>query len=190
MEITTRGLWTLVHGMGFGGLYLLACSGALVALQRRFAAGLHPAAAREGDRFLGIYFAVMAALAWLAVLSGTYVIYPWYRAPVAAGTTNLAAYPRALLLSNPETRQWHLLGMEWKEHIAWLVPIVITMAAYIAIRYGRDLKNHPELRTALQGFVFVSLFAGGVAGFFGAMLDKTAPTEGGQTIQLMQGAKP
>lgn len=30
MEITARALWTLIHGMGFGGLYLLACSGALV----------------------------------------------------------------------------------------------------------------------------------------------------------------
>jgi len=24
MEITTRSLWTLIHGMGFGALYLLA----------------------------------------------------------------------------------------------------------------------------------------------------------------------
>jgi hypothetical protein len=27
MEITTRALWTLIHGMGFGALYLLASSG-------------------------------------------------------------------------------------------------------------------------------------------------------------------
>ena len=30
MEITTRGLFTMIHGMGFGTLYLLACTGALV----------------------------------------------------------------------------------------------------------------------------------------------------------------
>ena len=36
MEITARGLWTLIHGMGFGGLYLMACSGALVELWRRY----------------------------------------------------------------------------------------------------------------------------------------------------------
>jgi hypothetical protein len=30
MEITTRSLWTLIHGMGFGALYLLASSGAIV----------------------------------------------------------------------------------------------------------------------------------------------------------------
>jgi hypothetical protein len=34
MEIATRGFWTLIHGMGFGALYLLACSGALVELYR------------------------------------------------------------------------------------------------------------------------------------------------------------
>ena len=28
MEITERSLRTLIHGMGFGALYLLACSGA------------------------------------------------------------------------------------------------------------------------------------------------------------------
>ena len=36
MEMTTRGLWTLVHGMGFGALYLLACPFAIVELHRRY----------------------------------------------------------------------------------------------------------------------------------------------------------
>jgi hypothetical protein len=77
--------------------------------------------------------------------------------------------------------------MEWKEHVAWLVPIAITMAAFIAIKYARDLKHSPALRSALCGFVGTSLFAAGVAGFFGAMLDKNAPVDGGQTIRLVQG---
>ena len=34
MEITVRSFWTLLHGMGFGALYLLACSGALIELYR------------------------------------------------------------------------------------------------------------------------------------------------------------
>ena len=34
MEITMRGLWTMIHGMGFGALYLLASSGALMELYR------------------------------------------------------------------------------------------------------------------------------------------------------------
>jgi hypothetical protein len=37
------------------------------------------------------------------------------------------------------------------------------------------------------GFTAISLFAAGIAGFFGAMLDKNAPVDGGQTIHLVQG---
>ncbi|MGA2278460.1 MAG: hypothetical protein ABSG00_12740 [Terracidiphilus sp.] len=77
--------------------------------------------------------------------------------------------------------------MEWKEHVAWLVPIAITAAAVVAIRYARDLKHHPQIRSALVGFIAASLLAAGIAGFFGAMLDKNAPVEGGQTIHLAQG---
>jgi hypothetical protein len=77
--------------------------------------------------------------------------------------------------------------MEWKEHVAWLVPIAITMAAFIAIRYARDLRNHPQLRNALNGFVVISLLAAAIAGFFGAMLDKNAPVDGGEAIKLVQG---
>lgn len=189
MEITTRSLWTLVHGMGFGALYLLACSGAIALLYLRFAGDGQTHAFSGGDRFLGFYLSAMAALAWLTVLSGTYIIYPWYRAAAPTGTNNLSAYPRALLLSHPATRQWHLVGMEWKEHVAWLVPIAITMAAFLAIKYARDLRTQSQLRGALNGFVILSLLAAGIAGFFGAMLDKNAPVDGGQTIQLVQGEK-
>ena len=183
MEITTRSLWTLIHGIGFGALYLLAGSGAIVALYRRYAQNAQSQTAPASDRFLGIYLTVQAALAWLTVLTGTYIIYPWYRATPPAGTINLAAFPRALLLSNPATREWHSIGMEWKEHVAWLVPIAITAAAVIAIRYARDLRHYPQL----LGFIATSLFAAGIAGFFGALLDKNAPVEGRQTIRLVQG---
>jgi len=187
MEITTRSLWTLVHGMGFGALYLLACSGAIVLLYLRSSPDVRADSPPAGDRLLGIYLSVMAVLAWLTVLSGTYIVYPWYRAAPPASATHLATYPRSFLLSNPATKQWHSIGMEWKEHVAWLVPIAITMAAFIAIKYARDLKHSPALRSALYGFVGASLFAAGVAGFFGAMLDKNAPVDGDQTIRLVQG---
>jgi hypothetical protein len=36
-------------------------------------------------------------------------------------------------------------------------------------------------------FVVISFLAAGIAGFFGAMLDKDAPVQGGQTIQLIHG---
>lgn len=45
-------------------------------------------------------------MTWFAVFSGAYVVYPWYRAVPPAGTTDLALYPRLLLLSNPHTSAW------------------------------------------------------------------------------------
>jgi hypothetical protein len=187
MEITARGLWTMVHGMGFGALYLLACSGALVELYRRCAPAASQAGAERGDWFLRAYLAAMAALAWLAVFTGAYVIYPWYRAVPQAGTVDLSGFPQRLLLASPSTAAWHALGMEWKEHVAWLAPMAVTMALAVVWQYGRDLKNHRGLRAAVLCFLWVSLGAAGVAGLFGAMINKHAPVEGGTTIHLVRG---
>jgi hypothetical protein len=187
MEITSHGLWTLLHGMGFGALYLLACSGAIVEFYRRYSrADLSPISERE-EAFLRYYLIAMAVLAWFTVLTGTYIIYPWYRASPPQGTVNLARFPEQLLLSNPATSGWHSIGMEWKEHVAWLVPISISMASAVFSRYRGNLRHHPELRTAVLIFLLVSFLAVGIAGFFGAMLNKHAPIEGGRTIRLMQG---
>ena len=187
MEITTRGLWTMIHGMGFGALYLLACSGALVELYRRYYTHNDAPVSARDESFLRVYLVAMAAVAWLAVLSGAYIVYPWYRAAPPAGTTNLAAFPQRLLMSSPATIGWHSLGMEWKEHVAWLAPIAITMAAGVAFQYGRQLKEHPPLRATVLCFVWISLAAAGIAGFFGAMINKNAPVQGGSTIHLMNG---
>jgi uncharacterized membrane protein len=187
MEITTHSLWTLIHGMGFGALYLLACSGAIVELYR-FTTSSTPSEATPGqERFLKIYLVAMVVLAWAAVLTGTYVIYPWYRAAPPPGTVDLSMFPQRLLMSSHSTIGWHSLGMEWKEHVAWFVPISITMVAFVFIRYGRDLRNHRQLRAAVLCFAVASFVVAGIAGFFGAMLNKYAPVQGGHVIQLSQG---
>jgi hypothetical protein len=187
MEITARSLWTLIHGMGFGALYLMACSGVIVELYRRYSPQHLASPVQNEENFLRIYLVAMAALAWLAVFTGAYIVYPWYRAVPAPGTANLAAFPQRLLMASPTTSGWHSLGMEWKEHVAWIAPIAITMAASVVLQYGRNLRDHPQLRAAVLGFVWTSLLAAGVAGFFGAMINKNAPVEGGPVIQIVQG---
>lgn len=184
MEITARSLWTLLHGVGFGALYLLACSGALLELYRITSSTPTPESTPAQERFLKVYLLTMTALAWGAVLSGTYGIYPWYRAAPPLGTTDLSMFPQHLLMSSPSTSGWHSLGMEWKEHVAWFAPISITMVAFVFLRYGRSLKAHPQLRTAVLSFAVASFVAAGIAGFFGAMINKYAPVQGGHTIQL------
>jgi hypothetical membrane protein len=185
MELTTRGLWTMLHGMAFGALYLFACSGAFIALRQDIAwgSGARPDA---NERFLRLYFVAMAVLAWLTVLTGTYIVYPWYRAAIV-GTAALSGFPQHLLLSSPSTAAWHTLGMEWKEHVAWLTPIGITTAAVVVWQYGRSLADHVQLRRAVLGFVAVSFLAAAIAGFFGAMINKHAPVEGGNPVHLMKG---
>ena len=185
MEMTTRGLWTLIHGMGFGGLYLLACSGVIVELWRRYSPDAETPVTARDETFLRIYIVLMAVLAWLSVLTGAYIVYPWYRAIAPAGTANLAGFPQLLLNSSPATSAWHSIGMEWKEHVAWLAPISITMAAGVVGKYGRGLRHHPQLRAAALCFVAVSLLAAGIAGFFGAEIDDHAPVRGGSIIYLV-----
>jgi hypothetical protein len=187
MEITVRGLWTLIHGMGFGALYLLACSGAFIELYRITTSSAPVGETAREERFLKVYLAAMVVLAWTAVLTGAYVIYPWYRAALSPGTQGLSLFPQRLLMSSPSTAGWHSLGMEWKEHIAWFAPISITMVAFVFFKYGRDLKNHKQLRSGVLAFVLASFVSAGVAGFFGAMLDKYAPVQGGQIIPLSKG---
>jgi hypothetical protein len=187
MEITLRSFWTLVHGMGFGALYLLACSGALIELYRFTTSSAPVGETAREEKFLKVYLIAMVVLAWTAVLTGAYVIYPWYRAAPPPGTNDLALFPQRFLMSSPATSGWHSLGMEWKEHIAWFAPISITMVAFVFLKYGRDLKNHKQLRAGVLAFVVASFVSAGVAGFFGAMLDKHAPVQGGHTIQLSQG---
>jgi hypothetical protein len=177
----------MIHGMGFGALYLMACSGALVELYRRYTSPLGPDIKEADERFMQIYLTAMAVLAWLTVLTGAYIIYPWYRAVPPPGTAGLTAFPQRLLMSSPSTHSWHSVGMEWKEHVAWLVPISITMAAAVFSQYRRSLRVHRELRTAVFAFVWISLVAAGIAGFFGAMLNKNAPVNGGPTINLVHG---
>jgi len=189
MEITARGLWTLIHGMGFGALYLLACSGALVELYFFTASHQLSPPAPNHERFLKAYLIAMVMLAWFAVLSGTYVIYPWYRAPPPPGAADLSMFPQHLLMSSCTTSGWHSLGMEWKEHVAWFAPISITTVAFVFLRYGRDLRNHRQLRAAVLCFALVSFLAAGVAGLFGALINKQAPVQCGHTFQLRAGGE-
>jgi hypothetical protein len=185
MEITTRDLWTVIHGMGFGALFMLAFSAALAELYRLATANGPPQPTAHGQSLLTFYLVAMVVLAWLTVLTGAYVIYPWYRAVPPEGLTDLSEYPRRLLLSSGKTSEWHNIGMEWKEHVSWIAPISITMVAYVFAKYGRSFARFDRLRTAVLGFALVAFIATGVAGAFGAFLNKYAPVRGGSVIVLM-----
>lgn len=184
MEITLRSLVTILHGMGFGALFLLAFSGAMFELGRTDQSG----SVSRIQRHAQIYLVVMTILSWLTVLTGAYIIYPWYRAVALPGTADLSAYPQLYLKSHPNTIGWHSFFMEWKEHIAWLAPISITMVTAIYFHYGIELRRHRALRQAVLTFVALAFFAAAIAGFSGAMINKYAPVQGGRLFHLSHGA--
>lgn len=185
MEMTLRAFITATHGMLFGIFFLLAIYGVVVELCRSVYVRQPPELTAKGHALERLYLICMVVLGWAAILSGAYIVYPWYRAIPPAGIANLIQYPQALLKSSPTTAGWHNLGMEWKEHIAWFAPIAMTMVAYVLIRCRRSMKEHPQIRRAVLVFALVAFVSAGVAGFFGAMLNKHAPVRGGSTIQLM-----
>ena len=167
MSLTNRETWTLVHGMVIGAGFLLAFAGGLAGLWSLRTEFVTVSGLSERVRRLKVGTSAMAILAWATVVTGTWIVYPWYREATPTS-------PRSVLLANPDTADWHEFGMEWKEHVAWLSPLLATAAAFIVVYYGRRLASHRTLRR-LAIALFVSAFAvAGIAGLFGALITKAA----------------
>jgi hypothetical protein len=184
MVLSVRDLITTLHGMGFGVLFMLAFSGAIGVIYTTAAGGDVRSSSLTHKKMFRFYLISMAGLSWLTVLSGSYIVYPWYRAVPPAGTTDLSRYPQRLLMSSPLTAGWHDFGMEWKEHISWFTPIAMTMVAFVFIKYGPQLARHRHMRNAVLGFTAAAFMATFVSGVLGALLDARAPIGGGLEIVL------
>jgi hypothetical protein len=178
MSLTDRELWTIIHGMGLGALFLLAFSGGLAGLYSLRPEFLTAVGIRERLPRLEWGTAVMAVAAWLTVITGTFVIYPWYRAAAPAGALGdvLKGFPKSFLLASEKTAAWHIFGMEWKEHVAWIAPMLATSVAIIVFYYGVQLVREQKLRSALIAFFTLAFAIAAVAGIFGAFINKMAPT--------------
>ena len=174
MSFTDREFWTVIHGMGFGAIFLLAFAGGLAGLWSFHPKFTTPAGLQERLRRLLAGTWVMAAIAWLTVISGTYKVYPWYRAKPPEGA-DLADYPRSHLLADENLAGWHTFAMEWKEHVAWMAPILATAVAFVVWRYGRRLADDSHLRWACIVLFTIAFLAAAIAGAFGALITKAAP---------------
>jgi hypothetical protein len=172
MVITGRELWTVIHGMLLGALFFLAFSGIWVSLW-----SLHPERmAGVKQRVSRLIFSIWATaiIVWLTIITGTYIVYPWYRAKPPEGA-DLTQFPRSYLLASPDRAGWHNFVMEWKEHVAWLAPILITAVAYVISRYGVKLVEEEKIRKAVITVFTLAFVAALAAVVFGAFLNKAAP---------------
>ncbi len=175
MTFSNHEFWTLLHGMIFGALFLLLFTGGWVGLYGLRSGWFSGQDHRHRLFWLKTTLWSMAAIAWGTVISGTFIVYPWYRAKPPAGVTDLSGFPQRLLLANPRTAEWHNFGMEWKEHVGWLVPIAMTVVAFAVSYYGTSLARKPAERCTLMIFYSVAFAAATIAVVVGVFIDKAAP---------------
>ncbi len=168
MHLTGREWWAVVHGMGLGALFLLAFAGGLAGLYSLRPGLLTEQGIVERTRRLKIGTWGMAIVAWLTVITGSWIVYPWYRQDVPTS-------PKSILTADPGTADWHNFGMEWKEHIAWIAPLLATAVAFAVAYYGTSLIKHQGVRKALMAFFAAAFLIAGVAGAMGAFITKAAP---------------
>jgi len=181
MNITDRELWTLIHGMGFGALFLVAFAGGLAGIYSLRPQLVTAEGITERVSRLRWGTIVMAVCVWLTVIVGTFVVYPWYRAAPPEGidravqSESLSQYPRYWLLASEETAEYHHFGMEWKEHVAWISPLLATVVAYAIFVYGKELAAKPQARAIIIAMFFLSFAVAGIAGVLGALITKASP---------------
>lgn len=168
MLLNTREFWTVLHGLIFGSLYLLAFAGGAAGLWSLRPGLLTEEGVKERLRRLKTGVWTMAMTCWLTVISGTYIVYVWYRAKIPES-------PRSRLLADPAKAVWHTFGMEWKEHVAWIAPILATTVAFLVSWYGRELLERQEIRRMTFWLFFMAFCAAAIAGLLGAFINKVAP---------------
>lgn len=155
--------------LAVGVLFVHAFAGGLVTLLR---ASSTPASRRvEVASTVGL-----AVLAWATVISGTWLIYGPYRAAPPAGA-GLDGYPKAWLISQDATAWWHTFGMEWKEHVGWLAPMLATGVAVVVLRHQDLVRGNPRLRQALAAMFVTAFVATMIAATFGVLINKVAPND-------------
>ena len=120
---------------------------------------------------------VTAAILWLTVLTGTYVVFPQYRATPPAGAVDLSAFPRALLTADPSTAWLHAFAMEIKEHMPWIAAMLTSAAAFVAMRDRTRVAGDPALRMMVFWYLAVSFALVAFASVLGVFVNKVAPLQ-------------
>jgi hypothetical protein len=168
MDLTYREGWALIHGLLIGGPFLLGFAGALVALVGLRVDYLTADGIHDRVKQLRIGTCVMAAMAWMIVLIGIWVLLPWY-------SENTPDSPRSRLLADPGTRQWHEFADVWKTHVSFLAPILATTAAALVVYYGPSLARDRTLRNLVFALLLAAFAVASLAALLGSLVTRAAP---------------
>jgi hypothetical protein len=176
MLFSERSIWTMLHGIGLGGAALLGLGAALFYLYAARSPSDSTGPAARSGAFAGITAGTAVTL-WLAVIVGTYVIFPPYRATPPPGVSDLSEFPRAMLLAAPGTAWLHAFAMESKEHMPWIASMLTTAVAFVAIRYRSKMLQDPSLRRLSMALLAVSFALVSFVSMMGMFVNKVAPLD-------------
>jgi hypothetical protein len=168
MHLTYHEIWALAHGMLIGGPFLLAFTGGLVALAGLRSDHLTAEGISASVKRLRLGTCAMAVMAWTIVLTGTWVLLPWYREDTPDS-------PRSILLSSPDTRDWHEFADVWKTHVAFMAPIFATTAAALVVYYGPRLARDRTLRNLVLTLFLGAFAVASLAALIGSLVTRAAP---------------
>ncbi len=177
MLFTSRSIWTMLHGIVLGGGALLALSAALFSLVAMRSGNATDAALETQSRYLAWLAVGTAVVLWLAVLGGTYIVFPLYRATPPEGLTDLSQYPRSLIQSNPGTVWLHSFGMEAKEHMPWIAAMLSTAVAFVSVRYRSHLLSDARLNRTATTLTAISFLVVAFVAMLGTFINKVAPLQ-------------
>jgi hypothetical protein len=167
----------MVHGIVLGGAALMALSAALFSMLAARTTVRTGLVADDQPRALGALTTFIAVILWLTVLTGTYVVFPAYRATPPAGVTDLSAYPRALVLANPDTAWLHAFAMESKEHVPWIAAMLATAVAFVSVRYRSRVRSDGRMRKLAVTLLAICMALVIFIGLMGVFVNKVAPLE-------------
>lgn len=171
-----RSIWTMIHGVGLGGGALVTSFAMLFfLLALRTSVDASGAQMEYEARWFTWLAVVTVILLWLAVILGTYVTFPPYRATPPEGVTDLSAYPRQLIRSDPSTAWLHSFAMEMKEHVPWIAAMVATPVAFVSVRYGSRLLADKSLRSVATTLTAICVVLVAIAAILGTLVNKVAP---------------
>lgn len=177
MLFTSDRIWTMVHGVGLGGAALMGLAAALFCLYAARTSDGPSVAAPNASLALAGLTVFTAAMLWLTVLVGTYIVFPPYRATPPAGVTDLSQYPRSLIEASPDTAWLHAFAMESKEHVPWIASMLATAVAFVTVRYRSKVLYDASLRNMAITLLAICFALVAFASLMGVFVNKVAPLE-------------
>jgi hypothetical protein len=167
VPFTGRGWLNTVHGVLFGGGYIVLLVLALLAVASLRPKDLTPSGLTLSERYVGLTVVAATVVAWVAVVTGTWGIYPWFRATPGGAAS--------MLLARPSLAFWARWVIGSKEWVAWASVACITLAALVGFRWRKRLTAEALLRRRLVELLAVALLGAAYAGAVGTLLAKLAP---------------